>query len=143
MTDTLPTVVPMLSYEDPTSTIPWLEAAFGFRERAGSRITSADGRVTHAELELGHGVVMIANPTPAYRSPATHRAICAEADAWLAAPWVIDGVLVHIADIDGHRARAEAAGAKVLSTIEDAPPGRLYRVEDVEGHRWMFLEPRR
>jgi uncharacterized glyoxalase superfamily protein PhnB len=31
----------------------------------------------------------------------------------------------------------------LLSEIEDTPVGRLYRVEDVEGHRWMFLEPPR
>ena len=23
---------------------------------------------------------------------------------------------------------------------EDGPAGRLYRAEDVEGHRWMFVE---
>jgi len=24
---------------------------------------------------------------------------------------------------------------------EDSPHGRLYRAEDVEGHRWMFSQP--
>jgi len=37
--------------------------------------------------------------------------------------------------------RAVEKGAEPLSQIEDAPFGRLYRVEDVEGHRWMFVEP--
>jgi hypothetical protein len=26
-----------------------------------------------------------------------------------------------------------------LSAPEDAPYGRLYRAEDLEGHRWMFM----
>ena len=29
----------------------------------------------------------------------------------------------------------------MLSEIEENPFGRLYRVEDVEGHRWMFIQP--
>jgi uncharacterized glyoxalase superfamily protein PhnB len=33
---------------------------------------------------------------------------------------------------------AQAAGAVVLSAPEENPRGRLYRAEDLEGHRWMF-----
>jgi hypothetical protein len=29
----------------------------------------------------------------------------------------------------------------MLSGIEDSPIGRLDRVADLEGHRWMFLQP--
>ena len=29
----------------------------------------------------------------------------------------------------------------MLSDLEDNPVGRLYRAEDIEGHRWMFLKP--
>jgi len=39
------------------------------------------------------------------------------------------------------RARAEAAGARMLTPIRDEPYGRLYNAEDVEGHRWMFIQP--
>jgi uncharacterized glyoxalase superfamily protein PhnB len=58
-------------------------------------------------------------------------------------PWVIDGVLVYVDDIDAHFARAAAAGAIILSEIEEGPPGRRYRAEDPEGHRWFFLERER
>jgi PhnB protein len=44
--------------------------------------------------------------------------------------------------VDEHFARARAAGATMLSEIEGNPYGRLYRAEDVEGHRWMFVEPK-
>ncbi len=135
------TVVPMLSYEDGFAAVDWLSRAFGFREREGSRFIDGD-RLTHAELDVGDGsVVYLATPTAAYRSPKSHRKQCDAADRWLQAPWVIDGVLVQVNDIEAHRNRAEEHGATMLSGIEEAPFGRLYRVEDVEGHRWMFVEP--
>lgn len=133
-------VTPMLSYEDGPAAIDWLERAFGFQEQRDMRYEE-NGVVTHAQLDTGHGIIMLATPTPDYRSLRRHRESCAEAAKWSEAPWVIDGVLVEVGDIETHRARAEAAGAKMLSEIEDQPFGRLYRVEDLEGHRWMFEQP--
>jgi uncharacterized glyoxalase superfamily protein PhnB len=46
---------------------------------------------------------------------------------------------VFVDDVDAHLARAKAHGARILSEIEDDYPGRRYRAEDIEGHRWMFL----
>jgi uncharacterized glyoxalase superfamily protein PhnB len=83
---------------------------------------------------------MIASTNPAYRGPTAHRAQCAAADAWLQSPYVVDGALVYVDDVDAHHARALAAGAPTLSGIEEGGPGRLYRTEDLEGHRWMFLQ---
>jgi uncharacterized glyoxalase superfamily protein PhnB len=131
----------MLSYERAAEAIDWLTEAFGFREQREARHTAANGTVTHAQLEQGDGLIMLATPTPDYQSPNRHRQTCEAADKWLRAPWVIDGVLVHVEDIDAHFERAKKAGATMLSGIEDGPVGRLYRVADVEGHRWMFLEP--
>ena len=48
-------------------------------------------------------------------------------------------VLVNVDDVDQHIARARTAGAVVLTEPEDTGHGRQYRAEDVEGHRWMFL----
>jgi uncharacterized glyoxalase superfamily protein PhnB len=54
---------------------------------------------------------------------------------------VIDGVLVHVDDVAAHFDRARAAGATLLSDVETGPGGSLlYRVEDLEGHRWMFMQ---
>jgi uncharacterized glyoxalase superfamily protein PhnB len=84
---------------------------------------------------------MLATPTPAYEGPLLHRTHCQAAAAWSAAPWVIDGVLAYVDDIVAHFERAKGAGASMLSGIESGPDGsRLYRVEDVEGHRWMFMQ---
>jgi len=30
----------------------------------------------------------------------------------------------------------------VLSAVEESQEGKRYRVEDLEGHRWMFMEKR-
>jgi PhnB protein len=131
----------MLSYEDGAAAIDWLCRAFGFREREGSRRVD-EGRVTHAELDVGDGtVVFLASPTPDYESPRRHREGCEAARRWSQSPWVIDGVLVRVLDVDRHRRRSQDEGAEMLSEIEETPFGRLYRAEDVEGHRWMFLEP--
>jgi uncharacterized glyoxalase superfamily protein PhnB len=131
-------VIPMLSYEDGVAALDWLVQAFGFSERA--RMLWPDGRLSHGEMEAGDGVIMLATPTPDYECPKRHREQCESARRWSAVPWVIDGVLVHVDNVDQHYERARAAGALILSEPEDGYPGRRYRAEDLEGHRWMFLQ---
>jgi PhnB protein len=131
-------VVPMISYEDGIAALTWLAQAFGFRETA--RILSPEGTLAHGEMEAGDGLIMLASPTPLYHSPKRHREVCAAARQWSTVPWVIDGVLVHVDDLDAHIQRARSAGATILSDIEEGFPGRRYRAEDCEGHRWFFFE---
>jgi uncharacterized glyoxalase superfamily protein PhnB len=133
-----PSVIPMLSYEEGVAALKWLARAFGFRERC--RYESQDGWLAHAEMEAGDGLIMLASPTPDYQSPKRHREVCEQARKWSAVPWIIDGVLVYVDDLDAHFTRAKAAGATILSEIEEGPPGRRYRAEDLEGHRWFFIE---
>jgi uncharacterized glyoxalase superfamily protein PhnB len=137
----MPAVIPMISYENGLAAVQWLSDAFGFRERTAARVVGADGRLLHAELEAGDGLLMLASPTADYESPQRHREHCAAAAKWSQTRVVIDGVVVHVDDVDQHYARAKAAGATILSPLEDAVPGRRYRAEDLEGHRWMFLQP--
>ena len=89
---------------------------------------------------LTFATLLLATPTPDYQSPRRHREECEAARQWSAVPWVIDGVLVYVEDVAAHFERAKAAGARILSEPEEGPPGRRYRVEDLEGHRWMFME---
>jgi uncharacterized glyoxalase superfamily protein PhnB len=128
----------MIAYEDGFAALEWLAQAFGFRERR--RMAGPDGRLAHAEMEAGNGLIMLATPTPDYQGPRRHRETCAQARKWSAVPWVIDGVLVYVEDVDGHYQRAKAAGAVILSEPESGPPGRRYRAEDLEGHRWFFIQ---
>ena len=133
----MPTVTPMLAYENGPAAMDWLMRAFGFVER--ERWLDDAGRLSHGELGVGRdGVVMLATPTPAYEGPAHHHAHCPEAAAWSEVPYVIDGVLVEVDDLDAHFERARTAGARILSEPQDAGGFRQYRVEDLEGHRWMF-----
>jgi uncharacterized glyoxalase superfamily protein PhnB len=138
MANETPGVVPMLSYEDGGAAMEWLSRAFGFRERA--RMVDDSGRLSHGELDTGGGLLMLATPTPDYESPRRHRERCEPARRWHAVPWVIDGVLVFVDDVGAHFERAKREGAVILSELEDGPPGRRYRAEDLEGHRWMFMQ---
>jgi uncharacterized glyoxalase superfamily protein PhnB len=133
-------VVPMLAYENGVAAIDWLVKAFGFDEKL--RYTEDDGTVTHAELATeGGGLIMLATPTADYVSPKRHRETCEQALKWSGVPYVIDGVLVEVDDVDAHFARAKEAGATILSEPEDVDAGiRHYRAEDLEGHRWMFSQ---
>ena len=133
-----PGVVPMISYENGVAALEWLRRAFGFREKA--RMTTPDGQLAHGEMQAGDGLIMLATPTPDYQSPKRHRDVCEQARKWSSVPWIIDGVLVVVDDLDRHIRRAKAAGATILSEIEEGPPGRRYRAEDLEGHRWFFFE---
>ena len=131
-------VTPMIAYEDAGAAIDWLDRAFGFRE-SGERYTDENGVVTHAEMELDGAQIMLSTPTPEYRGPRRHAEECEQAARWLDNPWVIDGLFVVVDDVDAHHERAAAAGAKVIRALEDPGVGfRIYSVEDLEGHRWMF-----
>ena len=133
-----PTVIPMLAYENGPAALDWLAQAFGFRELA--RYLGPDGELAHGEMAAGDGLIMLATPTPNYESPKHHRQSCTQANRWSAVPWIIDGVLVYVDDVDAHYQQAKRAGAHILSEPEDGPPARRYRAEDLEGHRWMFME---
>jgi uncharacterized glyoxalase superfamily protein PhnB len=130
----------MISYEDVAAAVDWLGKAFGFQE-SGQRYADGEGRVTHAELSLDGATVMLGWPGPDYHGPKRHAQECAQAARWLATPWVIDGVHVEVVDLDAHYERARAAGATILREPEDLPFGRLYAAADLEGHRWMFMQP--
>ncbi len=129
----------MIAYEDTAAAIDWLASAFGFDER-GKRYVMDDGSIGHAELEIGGQVVMLATPNRDYQSPKAHRENCEAAARWLDNPWVVDGLLVLVDDLDAHHATAVAAGANVIRPPEEGPDGRLYTAEDLEGHRWMFQQ---
>ena len=137
MTQT-PSVIPMLSYEDGITAMDWLCKAFGFT--AGERFID-NGRLSHGELiSEGGGMIILATPTPDYESPKHHRQHCDQAARWSKVPWVINGTLVYVKDIDAHRRQAAAHGAHMLGDMEDGFPGRRYRCEDIEGQRWMFMQ---
>jgi PhnB protein len=138
MDETYPGVIPMIAYEDGPRAMDWLSQAFGFRERA--RMVAADGRLSHGEMETDEGVIMLATPSPDYRGPKSHRESCDQARKWSSVPYIVDGVLVYVKDVGAHYERARSAGATILSQLEEGGEGKRYRAEDLEGHRWMFIQ---
>ena len=130
----------MLAYEDGAAAIDWLVNAFGFREL--ERHADDQGTINHAELETSGGRIMLATPSPDYVSPRRMREISAEARKMAEVPYVIDGLLVEVDDVDAHFLHAKEAGATILSEPEDVASFgvRHYRAEDPEGHRWMFSQ---
>ena len=125
----------MLSYEDCGAAADWLVRAFGFEEveRFG------EDEVSHVTLRLDRGgVVFLGKPGANYVNPKRLREQCEAAARMYDTPWVVDGVWVQVDDVEAHLERARSAGARVLGDLEENPRGRLYRAEDLEGHRWMF-----
>lgn len=125
-----PTVTPYLLYEHVGAALAWLAQAFGFRERL--RMADDDGTVNHAEMDVGaDGVIMLGAPGSGYRNPQRLEGVT---------------VLLHVYvdDIDAHFARAQAAGARILSEPVDKEYGdRRYDAVDLEGHGWSFAQPLR
>jgi uncharacterized glyoxalase superfamily protein PhnB len=103
--------IPELPFPDVREGAEWLCRAFGFKER----LQIGDHR---AQLVYDDGAVVV---------------IQGEAGP--------SHVMVRVEDADAHRARAEAAGAKILSEPADHPYGeRQYAAEDPAGHVWKFSE---
>ena len=133
-----PDVIPMIAYEDGPKAMDWLWSSFGFKERA--RMLGQDGRLSHGEMQAGEGVIMLATPTPDYQAPRHHRDACEPAKKWSAVPYIVDGVLVYVGDVDAHFKQAKQGGATIISQVEADNYGKRYRAEDPEGHRWMFVQ---
>jgi uncharacterized glyoxalase superfamily protein PhnB len=133
-------VIPMLSYEDAGRAADWIATAFGFTET--DRWSDDDGRATHVNMELGGGMIMLGLPSTDYQGPKHHAEVCEQARTWRQTPNIVDGIYVSVDDVDAHYAQARAAGATILSELEDNTGigQRQYRVEDLEGHRWMFAQ---
>jgi len=138
MAATYPDVIPMIAYEDGPKAMDWLSSAFGFKER--SRMVGEDGRLSHGEMLAGAGVIMLATPTPDYQAPRAHRAESEPTQRWSTVPYIVDGVLVYVDDVNEHYRRAKQRGATILTEVEADDYGKRYRAEDVEGHRWMFMQ---
>jgi uncharacterized glyoxalase superfamily protein PhnB len=121
-------ITPYLYYEDVAGAVEWLSRAFGFRERAAETMRNAEGAVVHTAMELGDGVIMLGCPGADYRCPKRLGS-------------VTQNVYVYVDDLERHFEAARAAGATILSELEDTFYGdRRYGAADVEGHHWYFAE---
>jgi PhnB protein len=119
-----PRVTPYLIVDGAGSAIDFYRSVLGATERL--RMPGPDGKLGHAELELGSSVIMLADEHP-------------EMD--IRGPRSIGGspvsLHVYVEDADGVFERAVELGAKPLRPVEDRFYGdRVGRFEDPFGHRW-------
>lgn len=128
MNESLPDIGPVLAYEDAAGAIEWLMKALGFREHL--IVPGDDDTITHAELRLGAGVVMLTSARPygpfPFHSPKASGTVTAS-------------TYIRLDDIDAHYERARAAGVEVVRELAETSYGsREYSARDPEGHLWHF-----
>jgi uncharacterized glyoxalase superfamily protein PhnB len=120
-------VTAYLYYEDVGGALKFLAKAFGAR-KYGPQMRQPDGKINHASMRLGDGMVMMGYPGPKYKNPKRLR----QATACL---------YVNVNNVDAHFAHARKAGAKILEEPKNTPYGaRRYGAEDPEGHQWYFAQ---
>ncbi|MEU8761655.1 VOC family protein [Streptomyces sp. NPDC048659] len=120
-----PDICPTLRYADAKAAITLLTEAFGFT--ATAVYEGEDGRVMHAELTYGNGMVMLGSAGSG-----------SEFDRRMAGGGPT-GVYVHVADVDEHHARAVAHGVEIAMPPTDQDYGsRDYMALDAEGNVWSF-----
>jgi len=124
--DGYPVVTPYLCIKGAGAAIDFYKKAFGATERM--RMQAPDGKIGHAEIEIGGGVIMLADEYPemGFRSPLT-----------------VGGASVtihlYVVDVDALARRAEEAGAKVLRPVANQFYGdRSVSLMCPFGHLWNF-----
>jgi len=122
--DGYPRVCPYLHIAGAGAAIDFYTEIFGAGERV--RMAGPDGKIGHAELEIGDSVVMLADEYPelGVRGPRTFGG----------SPVALS---IYVADVDATIARAVEAGATLIRPVEDRFYGdRLGQIEDPFGHVW-------
>jgi PhnB protein len=122
--DGYPRVTPYLIIDGASAAIDFYRSVFGARERM--RMPAPDGRVGHAELEIGDSLIMLADEFPEM-----------EARGPKAVGGTPVSLHVYVEDADGVFDRAIQAGARALQAVEDKFYGdRSGQFEDPFGHHW-------
>jgi uncharacterized glyoxalase superfamily protein PhnB len=119
-------IIPAVRYDDARRAVEWLSEAFGFE--VGLVVDGEDGRVVHAQLRHGAGMVMVSSPGDGpYDELFEDRA----------GPSM--GVYMVVKNVAAHCARARAAGAEIVMEPESQEyGGSLYTARDFEGNIWSF-----
>jgi PhnB protein len=122
--DGYPRVTPYLIIDGASAAIDFYRSVLGARERM--RMPAPDGRVGHAELEIGDSLIMLADEFPEM-----------EARGPKAVGGTPVSLHVYVEDADGVFDRAIQAGARALQPVEDKFYGdRSGQFEDPFGHHW-------
>ena len=123
--DEYPQVMPYLTIEGAAAAIDFYTDILGAKERM--RMAGPDGKIGHAELQIGDSVVMLADAFPGMGGPS---------------PKDIGGtpvsMMVYVQDVDDVFARALKAGATADRPVENQFYGdRSGQFTDPFGHKWF------
>jgi PhnB protein len=119
-----PQISPYLIVDGADAAIRFYAETLGAKERM--RLDGPDGKVGHAELDIGDGLVMLADENP---------------DMGARSPKSVGGtpvtISVYVEDVDAVFEAALAAGATELGAVENRFYGdRSGQFEDPFGHHW-------
>lgn len=119
------TLSPYLAVDDASAAIEFYQRAFGAQER--SRMPAPDGRVAHAELQIGDSIVMLSDPFP---------------QSTTKPPKELGGtscaLFAYVEDVDAFVQRAVDAGATLTMPVENMFWGdRFGGLTDPFGHQWQ------
>jgi PhnB protein len=118
------TVTPYLAVDDAAEALEYYKRAFGAKERG--RMEAPDGKIGHAEIQIGDSLVMLSDPFPqaSTRTPKELGGTTAS-------------VFLYVEDVDGFVQRAIDAGATVSMEVADQFWGdRFGTITDPFGHSW-------
>jgi PhnB protein len=123
--DDYPRVIPYLSIDGASAAIDFYTKVFAARERV--RMPGPDGKIGHAELEIGDSVFMLADTFP---------------DMGGQSPQSLGGtpvtLMVYVEDVDAVFDRAIKAGATEERKVENQFYGdRAGQFADPFGHKWF------
>ena len=119
-------VTPYLAVEDAAKAIDFYREAFGAEESL--RMPGPDGKIGHAELQIGDSKLMLSDPFPQsnVRPPSERGGPTAS-------------IFLYVEDVDETFERAQQAGAEVVSELEDMFWGdRFGTLSDPFGHVWSI-----
>jgi PhnB protein len=117
---------PYLAVDDAAKAIEFYKKAFGANERV--RMDTPDGKIGHAELEIGDSLIMLADPFPqaTTRSPKELGGTSAS-------------VFMYVEDVDAVVKQAVDQGATVTMEVADQFWGdRFGSISDPFGHSWSI-----
>ena len=119
-------VQPYLIFQDTNAAIGFYQQAFGATERL--RMAGPEGRIGHAEIQIGDSVLMMADEAPAQ-------------EAWSIQHFKGSPVsfLIYTEDCDALYRRALDAGGLSIREPADQPHGdRMAGIQDPFGYRWYL-----
>ena len=117
---------PYLIVKGAARALAYYKKAFGAKERV--RMEAPDGKIGHAELEIGDSLVMLSDPFP--QASTTPPKELGGTSA---------GVFLYVEDVDAVVKQAVDAGATVAMEVSDQFWGdRFGSVTDPFGHLWSI-----